>query len=879
MGERCGMPVGEGCAVRYAVQTCEAEMTETGAFGAWLRSCRQSAGLSQEALAGRAGLSVRAVRNLERGRTGPHSGSLHRLADALELRDEARGQLFAAAGRQLAGHAPADVAAAPEGRLDRAGAEQVVPRELPGPVRQFVGRASELAALTALLGQAGTVPEAVLISAIGGTAGVGKTALAVRWAHQIAERFPDGQLYVNLRGYDPDEPLSAADALVGFLRDLGVPGPDIPAGCDERAARFRSLLAGRRMLVVLDNAAQAEQVRPLLPGSPGCVTLVTSRDALAGLVAKDGAVRLDLDLLPPAGAVELLRALIGARVDADPAAAYTLAARCARLPLALRVAAELATARPAASLAELAGELADQQERLNLLDAGGDPRVGIRAVFSWSYNHLGLEAARLFRLISLHPGPSFDQYAAAALTGNAIDHARRMLDQLSRAHLINAAGPGRYAMHDLLRAYARELARAGDSEQERDEALTRLTGHYLHAAATAMDILFPAERHRRPRIPAPARAAPALADVAEARAWLDAQLANLVAAAAYSAGHGWPADAIRLSATLSRYLTGGGHFPEAARIHSHARAAARTLSDHAAEAAALSHLSQIDLHHGHAQQAASQLQQALELFGKAGDRAGQARALHNLATVEAQQGRYQQAGEHHQQALELYLATGDRAGEARALHGLADMDLRLGRYQHADGNLQRALALCQQTGDWVNEAYILALIGDLNLRLGRYRRAARHLEQALGMFREAEDRIGEAWVLAHLGAAQLGLGHGPLAAGYQQQARSVACENKDRFGEAEALNGLGEAYLAVGQPGEARAAHIGALDLATQTGDKFEQARAHAGLARTHQATGDRPQALDNWHKALAIYDDLGTPEAGQIRPLLTADSLCHHKS
>ena len=215
--------------------------------------------------------------------------------------------------------------------------------------------------MTALLDQADTTPDAVLISAIGGTARVGKTALAVRWAHQIAERFPDGQLYLNLRGCDLDEPLPAADALAGFLRDLGVPGPDIPAACSERAARFRSLLAGRRMLLVLDNAVQAEQVRPFLPGSPGCVTLVTSRDALAGLVARDGAVRLDLDLLPRAGGVELLRALIGARVDANPAAAYALAARCARLPLALRVAAELATARPAVSLAELAGELADQQ--------------------------------------------------------------------------------------------------------------------------------------------------------------------------------------------------------------------------------------------------------------------------------------------------------------------------------------------------------------------------------------------------------------------------------------------------------------------------------------------------------------------------------------
>jgi transcriptional regulator with XRE-family HTH domain len=305
-------------------------------FGSLLRACRLSARLSQQELAGSSGMTVREISNLERGRTRrPYPDSVRRLAEALGLRGETRGEFIAAAGRRLADNATTG----PERRPVRADGGWVVPRQLPGPVRQFVGRDSELAVLTALLDRADVTSDAVLISAIGGMAGVGKTALAVRWAHQVAGRFPDGQLYVNLRGYDPDEPLPAADVLAGFLRDLGVPGPDIPAGCDERAARFRSLLAGRRMLVVLDNAAQAEQVRLFLPGSPGCVTVVTSRDALAGLVARDGAVRLDLDLLPPAGAVELLRALIGARVDADPAAADALAARCARLPLALRVAA------------------------------------------------------------------------------------------------------------------------------------------------------------------------------------------------------------------------------------------------------------------------------------------------------------------------------------------------------------------------------------------------------------------------------------------------------------------------------------------------------------------------------------------------------------
>jgi DNA-binding SARP family transcriptional activator len=317
------------------------------------------------------------------------------------------------------------------------GAGPVVPRQLPGAVPQFAGRAAELAALTALLDRAGgRAGETMVISAISGTAGVGKTALAVRWAHQVADRFPDGQLYVNLRGYDPDQPVSAADALAGFLSALGVAGPDIPAGADERAGRYRSLLAGRRMLVVLDNAREVEQVRLLLPGASDCVVVVTSRDSLAGLVARHGASRLELGLLPIDDAVALLRALIGGRADADPCAAAALAARCARLPLALRVAAELTAALPGSSLGELVCELAGQQ-RLDLLDAGGDPRTAVRAVFSWSCRYLDADAARAFRLLGLHPGPDFDLYAAAAMIAANAETAARLLGQLARAHLIH----------------------------------------------------------------------------------------------------------------------------------------------------------------------------------------------------------------------------------------------------------------------------------------------------------------------------------------------------------------------------------------------------------------------------------------------------------
>jgi DNA-binding SARP family transcriptional activator len=350
----------------------------------------------------------------------------------------------------------------------------VTPRELPAPVTHFAGRAAELAALTRLLdGPGAGMPGALLISTIGGTAGVGKSALAVQWSHQVADRFPDGQLYVNLRGYDPGRPVPPADALAGFLRALGGPGQDIPPEETERAARYRSLLAGRRMLVVLDNAREAEQVRPLLPGCPACAVVVTSRDALVGLVAREGAQRLDLDPLPRQDAIGLLRALIGARVDDDAASAAALAEHCCRLPLALRVAAELAIREPAMPLAELTGELADQRKRLDLLVAGGDPRTAVREVFSWSCRNLDTDTARSFRLLGLHPGADFDPGVVAALTGASIEHARRLLDLLAGAHLIHHADPGRYGLHDLLRAYARELAEAEERGEERPGCLRR----------------------------------------------------------------------------------------------------------------------------------------------------------------------------------------------------------------------------------------------------------------------------------------------------------------------------------------------------------------------------------------------------------------------
>jgi DNA-binding SARP family transcriptional activator len=745
----------------------------------------------------------------------------------------------------------------------------VVPRELPAPVAGFVGRAAELAALTGLLERSGDqAPGAVVISAIGGTAGVGKTALAVHWSHQAAARFPDGQLYVNLRGYDPDQPMPAADALAGFLRALGVGGQDIPPEDDERAARYRSLLAGRRMLVLLDNAGSVEQVRPLLPGSPACAVVITSRDALAGLVARDGAVRLDLDVLPLDDATSLLRGLIGARVDDDPDSAATLATLCCRLPLALRVAAELAAARPAAPLAELVGELADQNKRLDLLDADGDPRTAVRAVFSWSYRHLDAGAARAFRLLGLHPGPDFDPYAAAALAGASLERARRALNVLSRAHLLQRSGSIRYRMHDLLRAYARSLATADDGKDEQHAALTRLFDHYLHTASVAMDTVYPAERHRRPRIPPPAVPGPSLTDSAAARAWLDAERANLVATAVHAC-ESWPGHVARLAVTLFRYLDRGGYYPEAITIHGHGLRAARRTGDAEAEVAAANALGIAYLRQGRRQPAANYFQQVLTRSRDAGNRPYEARALTNLGIASFLEGSYGQAIGYYQQALALYREAGNSVDEAIVLNNLSIIDWRQGRYQQAAERCRQAVVLCRETGDRDTEGNALVNLGTVDLRLGRCGQATDHIQQALGLFRELGDPDGEAEALTRLGDVESRQGRHDEAISRHRRALVLFRELGDQTAEAMALNNLGEALLAAGQSADVCTQHAFALGLASQIGQKYEQARAHYGLARGYQATGEPARAHGHWQQALTLFGELGAPEADQVRAQL----------
>ncbi|MDG4834242.1 tetratricopeptide repeat protein [Solwaraspora sp. WMMD1047] len=744
----------------------------------------------------------------------------------------------------------------PAAPADRPGRR--TPAQLPAAPSPFVGRAAQLAALDQL-----RATDSVAV--IAGTAGAGKTALVLHWAHLVAETFPDGQLYLNLRGYDPETPLDPGDALARLLAALGTPGEDVPPAVDERAARLRTELAGRRILLVLDNAGTAEQVRPLLPGTASCTVVVTSRDDLAGLVAAQGARRVDLDLLREDESVLLLRQLIGARAEASPDAVARIARQCAHLPLALRVAAELTAARPDTSLADLAAELADHQDRLRSLDAGGDPRAAVATVFSWSMRHLTADSARTFRLIGLHPGAHVDAYAAAALTDSTPRQAGQALSTLGRAHLIQANEGGRHGMHDLLRAYAMQLSDELDSAEERAAARGRLFDFYLATAAAAMDALHPAEAHRRPGVPAPPTPMPDLPDAADALAWLDAELPTLVAVTAYAAAHGWGSHATRLAVVLFRYLE-GGHYADASIIYRHALAAARHDGDRGAQAHALHGLGCFHYKCGQYDLAARYLRTARELFRRVGDRGGEARALNNLGNVEQWRGRYGVAADLHRRALNRYLEVGDQVGQARALSNLGRSEYRLGHLAAAAGHLQRVLVLCRTIGDAPGEAEALDRLGSVEHQRGHHSGAAELHLRSLRLHQRNGDRSGEASTMANLGIVYRELGRHAEAADLLHQAQALYRELGDQDGEGDARNGLGEASRATGRHAEALRHHTAALALVSMSGARDQQARAHAGLGHAHDALGSPEDAALHFRRALALYADLGMPEAGILR-------------
>ncbi len=651
----------------------------------------------------------------------------------------------------------------------------VIPAQLPLGTAGFAGRGAQLAELD--LAAAGALAgTAVGLTVVSGMAGVGKTALAVHWARRIADRFPDGQLYLNLRGFDPGATmLDPIVAMHTFLDALGVAPQRIPATPEAQAGLYRSLLADRRMLIVLDNARHADQVRPLLPGSAGCMVVVTSRNEMVGLVAVESAYPITLDLPSTVDAREMLtRRLDRHRAAAEPQAVGEIIRRCARLPLALAIVAARAAARPGFPLSALADELGTTGTGLDTW-SNEDIAVDVRAVFSWSIQVLDPAAARLFRLLGLHPGPDFTAAAAASLAGLPTERARSLLAELARGHLLLEHVPTRYAFHDLLRTYAIELTQACDTDPERTNATHRLLGHYLHTAFAAAKLLNP---HREPvAVPLPHDGVlhEDLADYHQASTWLSAEHRVVLAILELAIDSGLDAYAEPLAWSLTDFLQRKGLWQDQAAIHTAALAATQRLDDRHGRARAHRHLSRAYILLGRLDEAHEQYGHALDLAEQIGDTAGQAHVHLNVANLLERQDRYVEALDHAKLALNLFMTVESKSNQGRARNMVGWFHARLGHYAAALIQCRQALTQLEEVDDRHGQVFAWDSLGYTH-HLGEHDQAIDCYEHALNLARDYGDRIQQAEALTHLGDTHQSAGDPDLARAAWQHAVDILNE-------------------------------------------------------------------------------------------------------
>jgi DNA-binding SARP family transcriptional activator len=707
----------------------------------------------------------------------------------------------------------------------------MVPAELPSDTASFTGRDGELAELERVL-VAGGAPGLVVISAIHGAGGIGKSALAIHVAHRLAGRFPDGQVYVNLQGATPGlAPLGAGEVLGRLLRSLGVDPAQVPTDTEEAAARWRSLVAGRRLLLVVDNARAAVQVRPLLPASASCAVLVTSRQPLTTL---EGAVAVQLDLLPREQAVELLGRLAGQqRVAAEPRAAAELARCCGYLPLALRIAGARLVARPAWPISELVRRLADQQRRLDELTTGD---LAVRASFEVSVqalrdspDPLDRSAAEAFGLLALPDGPDLDVLAAARLLDVPAARAERVLERLADAQLVEAARPGRYQFHDLLRLYAREHAARQHPERARLAALARLFDAYAATAWRTLELLRPGDY----RLVRQATSGGFdLADKEAALAWLEDERANLVAAVAQTAATpGLPGEiAVRLAQGLFGFFDLRGYWREGAQVN----------------------------------------QTVLDLARRMGDRAAEAQARNDLGVVWRLLGRYPEAIAHYRESLAISRELGDRYGEGASLNNLAVIHERQGRHDEAVACLRASLAIDRELGDRHGQSTSLNNLSYVYLQLGRNDQALTGARESLAIYQELGDRHGCARALNNLAEVHERLGRYEEALACLRETLAIQRELGDRPGQAESLSSLGLVYRRQRRHDDALICQSEGLAIYQELGDPHEQARCLQELGVTLRALGRHEEARAHWRQALAIFERLQSANAQEIRTLLT---------
>jgi len=870
-------------------------------FGGLLRRLRDEAGLTQDELAEAARVSQRAVSDLERGinRTARKDTAVL-LAGALGLDGPAR-ELFisAARGRRPAAGVLAAAADA-TGTAGSAAASKTLPRDL----ASFTGRQDELAQLGQCRAAAGG-GGVVSVYAIGGMAGIGKTTLAVHAAHQLAGRFPDGQIFLPLHAHTPGQrPVDPADALGSLLLTAGVAARAIPPGLDARARCWRDYLAGKKILLVLDDAAGHEQVRPLLPGTAGSLVLITSRRRLAAL--EDAAV-IGLQTMAPDEAAELLARLAG-RPDlaaGDPGLGG-IARLCGYLPLAIGMLASQLRHHPAWTVAGLAGELAAAYDRLELMAAED---LSVAAAFDLSYRDLSERQRRMFRRLGLHPGPDIDAYAAAALAGSGLPSARRLLAALYDQHLITEPAPGRYRLHDLVREHARALA-VTDDPAESDAATGRLLDYYLHTALAAGRHFPGWVAAEGPAPPGrPAACAPPVSTFRQAAAWLEDERANLDAAARHAAACGRPRYAMLIPDAMNGFLDIRGYYDQGLSLQQMALGAAAQAGDQPGQARSLLLLANMhdvtgdkracaatmaralalyrDLGDrdgqgyalfgqgychtlaGDYQAAAACHRQALDLFRGTGHRRGEADALNWLGEAQQRTGDYRAAAASHQQALHLYCDLGDRRREGEALIGLGRVQRLTGDYPAAATTLHQAMALHRDLGDRYKQACIINELGALQRLAGDYRAAAASHQQALDLFRDLGDPEGQAAALNELGLVQQLTGDYRAAAASHQQALDLFRDLGERRGQAESLNSLGELSARTAARQQSRDHHAQALAIARQIGAPLEEARALEGTGHTHLQDGHAREGTACLEQALAIYQRIEAPDARRIQQTL----------
>jgi tetratricopeptide (TPR) repeat protein/transcriptional regulator with XRE-family HTH domain len=727
------------------------------AFGERLRELRIRRQLTQEALADLTGLSVRTLRYMESGRfRQPRPGTMRRLAESLELTPAERRQFQEAltGGREVRPEMPS------------------YPTWVPPGAPFFVGREVPLRELDRLIFAAYSPPEAPTTAVVSGAAGIGKTALAGIWAHRNRDAFPGGQLYIDLRGFDPSgPPVPPADGIRAFLGALAVPPQRIPSGLTEQIGLFRTLTTGKRILVVIDNARDADQVRPLLPGA-GARAVITSRNPMVGLVATEAALPITLDILSHQEAHELLLRRLGHdRVEGQGEAVNDIISRCTRLPLALALVAARAASYPRYTLGDLADELRRTADALSVI-ASDEPASDLRTIFSWSYRSLTEDAARTFRLLGLHPGPHISLDVAASLLRLAEDAARPLLAQLARAGLVAEPVPGRFLMHDLLRSYAGDLS-ALESPMERRSATNRMLDHYLGTVISADRAIEP---HRDPIDIAPASDGVTVTPVPDfraAQAWLDAEHPVLLRIVPMAAAAGFDVHAWQLAWGLVEYFDFQGYPADIASTQHVALAAAGRLGNREAEGRALRLLANASIQTGDLDQADHYLGRALQVFADNEDAAGQANAHMNFALLRERQERFGDANDHARQALSLYRQAGHRVGEGIALNSLG--------YGYAlAGDLPRALQCCRDALAVNNEidhrkgkAHTIDSLGYIYAQLHDFDRSAAYYREALALFREFGDRYNEADAHINLGDVARDSGDRSAAEAAWQQAAAI----------------------------------------------------------------------------------------------------------